>query len=206
MTVDPQDFQSYGSAVQREPWEEESHDQNPKVLFITCSDLPITSDILSRCGPGELFMMQNPGNFVPPYTYEPNGEAATIEYALQILRVSHIVVCGHSPCGAISCLMNPEDPKQLPALRNWLTQALEAKRLIQKEFGHLEGESLVDQAIGENIRAQLDNLQTHPKVVERLSLGAVKLHGWMYHIESRDLWFYDFEAQEFFPLADFPLT
>lgn len=204
MAVQPKILPSQVTAVQPEPWEEGSQERNPKILFITCSDLPVTPHLLLRCGSGEVYMLRNAGNLVPSYHHGSNGEAATIEYALRVVKVSHIIVCGHSLCGAMDCLMNPEKMEQLPALKNWLSQAQATRTFIQKEFDHLKRESLVAKAIGENVRVQLHNLQTHPTVVERISLGQVKLHGWIYHHESGGLWFYDSEAQSFLPLAQFP--
>lgn len=204
LAVQSENFPSRVAGVQPEPWEEASKEPNSKVLFITCSDLPVTPHLLLRCGPGEVFMLQNAGNLVPPYQAGSSGEAATIEYCMRVLNVQHIIVCGHSHCGVLACLMNPKDMEQLPALKNWLSQAHATRTFIQKEFNQLKGESLVAKAIGENVRVQLQNLRTHPTVVERISLGQVKLHGWIYHNESGDLWFYDFESQRFLPLANFP--
>ena len=206
MAVQSENFPSHVSAVQREPWEEVSKDKNPKVLFITCSDLPVTPHLLSRVGSGDIFMLRNTGNLVPSYHAVRGGEAATIEYAMRMLEVAHIIVCGHSSCGAMTSLMYPKATVHLSAFNSWLAQAQPTKTLIQKEFGHLKGESLVAKAIGENVRVQLQNLRTHPSVMERLSLGAVRLHGWVYHLEGGDLWFYDFAEKRFLPLAEYPLT
>lgn len=185
------------SLVQREPCEQPSQELNPKVLFITCSDLPVTPHLLSRVGSGDIFMLRNAGNLVPSYKTVRGGEAATIEYAIRILQVTHVIVCGHSHCGAMTSLMHLDETEHLSALKIWLVQAQSTKTLIQKEFGHLKGESLVAKAIGENACVQLQNLHTHPTVAERLSLGAVILHGWVYHTEGGDLWFCDFKENRF---------
>ena len=206
MAVQSENFPSHVSAVQREPWEEVSKDKNPNVLFITCSDLPVTPHLLSRVGSGDIFMLRNAGNLIPPYRAGGGSEAATIEYAMRVSEVAHVIVCGHSPCGAMTSLMHPDATEHLPALQRWLGQAKSTRTLVQKEFGHLKGQSLVAKAIGENVLVQLHNLQTHPTVVERLSLGAVTLHGWVYHLEGGDLWYYDFTEKRFLPLAEFPLT
>src|SRR4051812_32800007 len=91
--------------------------QNPLALFITCSDSRIDPMLLTQADPGELFIMRNAGNIVPPYGAVRGGEAATIEYAVSVLAVKEIIVCGHSHCGAMNALLQPDLLTKLPACR-----------------------------------------------------------------------------------------
>src|SRR6516162_5964907 len=104
-------------------FEELSKHQNPEALFITCSDSRIDPNLLTRSGPGDLFILRNAGNIVPPHGAAPNGEAATIEFAVVALNVKDIIVCGHSDCGAMKGLLRPELVAPLPAVSAWLAYA-----------------------------------------------------------------------------------
>ncbi len=97
--------------------------QTPHTLFITCSDSRINPNMLTQAKPGEIFILRNAGNIVPNYTDLVGGEAATIEFAVAGLGIEHIVVCGHSNCGAIKAVLNPELSRNLPALTKWLGHA-----------------------------------------------------------------------------------
>ena len=109
--------------IHQSKFEELASGQRPPTLFITCSDSRIVPELLTQTEPGDLFVLRNAGNLVPPYSAPLSGEAATIEYAVKVLKVEHIVVCGHSHCGAITGLLRPETLKDLPAVAEWLAHA-----------------------------------------------------------------------------------
>lgn len=165
--------------------------QSPEVLFITCSDSRINPNLITQTAPGDLFILRNAGNIVPPWSAIPNGESATIEFAVTQLAVTDIVICGHSDCGAMKGLLSPESLDRLPAVKGWLSHAETPKRVIAENYPHLQGTELLNSLIEENVVAQLQNLRTHPSVASRLAGRNVNLHGWVYEIETGHVWAYD---------------
>ena len=178
--------------------------QRPETLFITCSDSRIDPNLLTRARPGDLFILRNAGNIVPPHGSSPSGEAATIEFAVAALGVKEIVVCGHSHCGAMKGLLHPEQVASLPAVAGWLQHAETTRRIVDDHYGHLTdpGARLLA-AIEENVLVQLEHLRTLPSVASRLRRGDLRLHGWMYHLESGEVFAYDLASQEFVPVAEY---
>src|SRR5581483_5797608 len=143
--------------------------------------------------PGELFILRNAGNIIPPHGTGPTGEAATIEYAVGALGVRDIIVCGHSHCGAITALLRPELLQQLPATAAWLGFAEETRRIANRDYQHLKDTALVTAAVQENVLVQLEHLRTHPIVADRIDRGALHLHAWVYKIETGEVFSYDDE-------------
>jgi carbonic anhydrase len=166
--------------------------QRPLALFITCSDSRIDPSLLTQTKPGELFIMRNAGNIVPAYSAASGGEAATIEYAVSILQVKDIIVCGHSHCGAMNGLLHPDLVKHLPAVSGWLAHAEATARIIKENYQHLTDEQRrLTAAVEENVLVQLENLRTHPSVAAALGREDLKLHGWVYKFESGQVFAYD---------------
>ncbi|GGP51594.1 carbonic anhydrase [Streptomyces abikoensis] len=149
--------------------------QSPEALFITCSDSRVVPSLITGARPGELFELRTAGNIVPEYGGgHPMGETATIEYAVRVLGVRDIVVCGHSHCGAISALVQGDDLSAAPAVRDWLaTQAA----------GASVGADLADE-VQRHAVAQLDRLRTYPCVRERIEEGLLSLHAWYYEVHT----------------------
>jgi carbonic anhydrase len=179
--------------------------QSPEALFITCSDSRINPNLITQTRPGDLFILRNAGNIVPPYGAANGGEGATIEYAVAALGVKDIIVCGHSHCGAMRGLLEPDGLAELPAVRNWLSHAEITRRVMRENYGHLSGQALVTATVQENVLAQLENLRTHPAVAARLARGALHLHGWVYKIETGQVFAYDPNTNQFAPLGAVPL-
>jgi carbonic anhydrase len=172
--------------------------QKPLALFITCSDSRINPNLLTQTQPGELFIMRNAGNIVPPYNAAGCGEAATIEYAVSLLKVEDVVVCGHSHCGAMTALLQPQAVENLPAVRSWLGYAESTARIIKENYGHLQDpQARLTAAVEENVLVQLENLRTHPSVAAALARGQLKLHGWVYKFESGQVFAYDAAQGQF---------
>jgi carbonic anhydrase len=172
--------------------------QSPLALFITCSDSRIDPSLLTQTDPGELFIMRNAGNLVPSHGAPGGGEAATIEYAVSVLKVQDIVICGHSHCGAMQAIMHPEQLDNLPAFRHWIEHAEATARIMQENYGHLTDErARLTAMIEENVLVQLENLRTHPSVAAALARGAIKLHGWVYKFETGQVFAYDPRASQF---------
>ncbi|MFD5346926.1 carbonic anhydrase [Streptomyces anulatus] len=152
----------------------------PSTLFISCSDARVVPELITQSEPGELFVIRTAGNLVPAYTPGPDGVAASIEYAVSVLGVSDIVMCGHSACGAMTALAEQHDLSGAPAIADWLRHA-------DASLARIAGESRaqeVDVLVRENVIAQLANLATHPSVARALTAKSVTLHAWVYDIPS----------------------
>ena len=177
--------------------------QNPETLFITCSDSRIDPNLLTRSQPGDLFILRNAGNIVPPHGAANGGEAATIEFAVAALGVKDIIICGHSHCGAMKGLLQPEMVASLPAVSSWLSHAETTRRIVRDNYGHLDGDRLVTATVEENVLVQLENLRTLPAVASRLVQGDLHLHGWVYKIETGEVFAYDSASGQFVPVAQY---
>jgi carbonic anhydrase len=185
-------FQKGIFTSQRQLFERLAGGQQPLALFITCSDSRIDPNLLTQTEPGELFVLRNAGNIVPPYSHGPGGEAATIEYAVCALKVRDIIVCGHSHCGAMNGLLHPEQLGELPAVRQWLTHAESTAKIMKEKYPHLtEAEPRLSATVEENVLAQLENLRTHPSVAAALARDELKLHGWVYEFQTGQVFEYD---------------
>ncbi|MGD9723361.1 MAG: carbonic anhydrase [Pirellulales bacterium] len=191
-------FQETIFRSQQQFFERLAEGQRPLALFITCSDSRIDPTLLTQTRPGELFIMRNAGNLVPPYGVMHGGEAATIEFAVAGLKVKDIVVCGHSHCGAMSGLLDPQRIAPMPAVRVWLEYAEATLRIIQENYTHLtDPQQRLTATIEENVLVQLENLRTHPSVAAALGRGDLKLHGWVYKIETGQVFAFDPERGQF---------
>jgi carbonic anhydrase len=184
-------------------FEELSKGQKPETLFITCSDSRIDPNLLTRSKPGELFILRNAGNIVPPAGALVGGEAATIEFAVGPLAVKDIIICGHSHCGAMQGLLQPEQVAALPAVSAWLRHAEPTRRIVRENYSHLEGERLLTATVEENVLVQLENLRTLPSVAARLEQGDLHLHGWVYKIETGEVFAYDLSSGQFVPIGQY---
>ena len=179
--------------------------QNPHTLFITCSDSRVLAELITQSKPGDLFVVKNVGNIVPPATArgDTNSTAAAIEFAVETLRVSDIVICGHSQCGAIAAMLgkNPVS-RSTPHLRNWLSLAAPVLEALNKDYAHLHNATERETAAAEeNVLFGLDNLHSYSCVQERLMDGSLRLHGWFFKIATAELFAYDPEARQFSPLV-----
>lgn len=164
--------------------------QAPETLFITCSDSRISPNLITQTQPGELFILRNVGNLVP--SYETMGStAAGIEFAVGSLQVKDIIVCGHSNCGAMRALLEPERTGELPATRAWLAHARATERIMWESYGHLKGSDLVHATVEENVLVQMDNLRRHPLVAKGVANGMLRLHAWVYKIETGEVFAFD---------------
>jgi carbonic anhydrase len=179
--------------------------QNPHTLFITCSDSRVLAELITQSKPGDLFVVKNVGNIVPPSsaTGSTNSTAAAIEFAVETLRVSDIVICGHSQCGAMAALLGGLPPgTAMPHLREWLKLATPVREIIQSQYAHLSDEAVrINTAGEENVLFGLENLHSYHCVQERLMDGSLRLHGWFFKIATAELFAYDPETKQFLPLG-----
>ena len=179
--------------------------QKPQALFITCSDSRVVPDLICQTDPGDLFVLRNAGNIIAPYVPNcPTGEAATIEYAIKGLGVRDIVVCGHTRCGAMQAVSNPDSTANMPRVRQWLEHAQAGMEIVCTCYQHLAPEARVKVLIQENVLVQLEHLRTHPAVAAALASGELKLHAWVYKMETGEVFAYDSGVGQFNPLIRSP--
>jgi carbonic anhydrase len=165
--------------------------QKPEALFITCADSRINPNLITQTEPGDLFLVRNAGNIVPPHGAPTGGETATIEYAVEVLGIRNIVICGHSQCGAMKAILSGEGLDHLPAVRSWCSHAEATRRIVQQKYRHLSGDELVVAATEENVLVQMNHLSTLPCVAARLASGEIRVYGWYYDIGSGQVLQYD---------------
>ena len=175
--------------------------QSPRALFITCSDSRIAPNRLTKTNPGELFILRTAGNIVPPYGAVMGGEAATVEYAIAALKIHHVIVCGHSHCGAMSGLLAPDMIETLPAVQAYLGHAESTRRIMEENYSHItDFHERLDRTVEENVLAQLENLRTHPTVAAAIGRKELELHGWVYKFETGEVFAFDPAIHDFAPL------
>jgi carbonic anhydrase len=195
-------FQANIFRTQRELFERLAKGQSPEVLFVTCSDSRINPNLITQTGPGELFILRNAGNIVPPHGGGSGGELATIEFALVGLGIKDIIVCGHSHCGAMKAILDPQKIRDsMPAMYQWLQHAESTRRIVREKYTDLSDEELLNVTIQENVLVQLEHLRSHPAVAVGLAKGTVKLHGWVYKMETGDIFAFDPEQSQFLALG-----
>ena len=185
----------------REFFERLAKEQHPQALFITCSDSRVNPNLITQTEPGELFIVRNVGNIIPPYGSSSASEAAAIEYAVAVLNVADIIICGHSSCGAMQGLLNQEALAKAPAVSEWIRHAEATRRIISENYKHLEGPQRVTAAIEENVLVQLEHLRTHPSVAAAINRGSIRLHGWVYKLETGQVFQYEAESGQFEPIV-----
>jgi carbonic anhydrase len=174
--------------------------QHPETLFITCSDSRVAPNLITSTEPGDLFIVRNVGNVVPHVTV-PGGTAAAIEYAVEVLGVSNVIVCGHTHCGAINAILNPETMDRLPFVKRWLAQGDRVRKIVAERYGHLDEAARMLAAVEENVLVQLENLRAFPNVAERLDSGKLVMSGWVFEIGSGDVFEFDPHTGQFGPIA-----
>ncbi|MHA6126560.1 carbonic anhydrase [Pseudomonas fluorescens group sp. PF-1] len=179
--------------------------QHPGTLFITCSDSRVVPELLTQQEPGELFVIRNAGNIVPSYSPHPGGVSATVEYAVAVLGVTDIVICGHSDCGAMTAVAKCTCMDHLPAVAGWL-QHSESAKVINESRPHADEAAKVSSMVRENVIAQLANIQTHPSVRLAQEKGRLNLHGWVYDIGAGSIDALDADNKTFKSLVKHPTT
>ena len=173
--------------------------QNPHTLFIGCSDSRVVPDVILNTKPGEIFVVRNIANIVPPYKEKADSfrcTASIIEYAVQMLEVENIVICGHSNCGGCKALFYPQEKlNKFPFVKEWLKTNEDIKqRVLAKNLSAEEREFQTEQL---NIVKQLENITSYPFVEEKIKERKINLYGWYYIIETGDIFNYNFDNQKF---------
>jgi len=198
-------FQKRVYPKQRDLFQKLALGQRPDALFITCADSRIDPCLLTQTKPGQLFICRVIGNIIPPYPDAIGGVSATIEYAVGVLGVPDVIVCGHTDCGVMKGVVNPEPLEPLTSVTAWLNYAQPARKAAEsQEETRTETELLL--AVAErNVVQQLGNLRTHPTVAERLDQGDLNLHGWVYDLGEGVVTHYD-STQDAFVALETPLA
>ena len=194
-------FQAEYFRPRHELFERLTTGQNPQALFITCSDSRVLPDLITQAEPGDLFVLRNAGNLIPPHMAgRDSGEAATIEFAIKSLKIRDVIVCGHTLCGAMQALLRPEALTDMPRVQRWLGHADATREIIVSSYHLTDPTALWKATVEENVLVQLEHLRTHPCVAAALSRGDVKLHGWVYKLETGEVFEFDPEVGQFLPL------
>lgn len=174
--------------------------QSPETLFITCSDSRVDPNLITSTEPGDLFIVRNVGNCVGPPDL-PGSTSAALEYAIQVLNVQDIIVCGHTQCGAMQAILDPARLESLPYVKRWLRSTERVREIIQTRYGELSPEDRVTAAVQENVLVAVENLRAFSFVQERLAAGALTVSGWVYEIATGKVSAYDPDVDEFLPIT-----
>ncbi|ARW46919.1 MULTISPECIES: carbonic anhydrase [Acetobacter] len=177
--------------------------QAPEALFIACADSRINPNLITQTGPGDLFILRNIGNLVPAYGEMLGGVSSAVEYAVLGLGVSTIIVCGHSDCGAMKALLEPEKNglDKMPTVRKWLRNAEAARAATLHTFtGEDVGPATVRSVAEQNVLLQLAHLRTHPAVAAGLAKGTLFLQGWFYDIGTGEITVLDEQTRKSLPI------
>ncbi len=195
-------FQNEIFPEKKDLFERLSKGQSPEALFITCSDARVETAMITQTDPGELFIVRNAGNIVPPHSSHTGGVTASIEFAVAALNVPHIVICGHTECGAMQGAMDEDTLEGLPHVREWLGYARAAVE-VTNAIGAAEPEDQkMKTLLQQNVILQLQHLKTHPAVAARIARKALCLHGWVYDIKTGAVDAYDDAKNAFVPVAE----
>lgn len=198
-------FQKIGFREREELFLQLKEAQEPEACLITCADSRIVPNLITNSEPGQLFIVRNVGNIVPCYGTSNNSELAAVEYAVVELGIVDLIVCGHTACGAMHALvrsLEPGSPARTTLVLNWLRHADATLEIIREHYGHLQGTALLNAAAEENVLVQLEHLRTLPVIASRIPSGRVRLHGWMYKIESGEVFYYESAAGQFVKFGD----
>lgn len=195
-------FQANYFATNRQLFEQLAVGQRPDTLFITCSDSRVVPNLITNAAPGELFIVRNIGNIVPAVERGViGGVAAAIEYAVEVLEVGNIIVCGHTDCGAINAILDPDRVAKLKYVSRWIAESSRIPRILQERYGDLDPVARMTAAVQENVLVQLENLRSFDFLAKRLDAGALKMSGWVFTIATGEVFDYDPVSGQFLRLG-----
>jgi carbonic anhydrase len=178
-----------------------SEPQRPHALIVTCADSRIDPELITQSGPGDLFVTRNVGNLVPAYGEMLGGVSAVIEYAVSALKVQHVVICGHSDCGAMKGLLNPEALETMPTVKSWLKNAHAALSVANSLAKQDEKPSdLMRRLTEENVLLQMQHLRTHPSVAGAMAREELTISGWVYDIGKGEVRISEDGGRKFVPV------
>jgi carbonic anhydrase len=179
-----------------------SEPQEPHTLFIACADSRIDPETITQSKPGDLFVLRNIGNLIPAYGEMLGGVSAVVEYAVSLLKVKHIVLCGHADCGAMKGLLAPESVTSMPAVQNWLKNAATAMSVAQALGVEHEAPAVLMRRVTEqNVLLQIQHLRTHPSVAAAMARQELTISGWVYEIGTGEVRIWDEGVNGFVPVT-----
>lgn len=185
-----------------------SEPQRPHTLFITCADSRIDPNAITATGPGEVFVTRNIGNMVPAYGEMLGGVSAVVEFAVSGLGVRHIVICGHTDCGAMKALLDPASVESMPTVKSWLKNAHAAlsvaNTLHERESVDHSTRPLMDVLTEQNVLLQMQHVKTHPSVAGAMAMGELTVSGWIYAIGTGEVYIAEDGERTFTPVAAAP--
>jgi carbonic anhydrase len=160
----------------------------------------VVPNLITNSEPGDLFIVRNVGNVVP-HVNNPGGTAAAIEYAVEVLGVKNVIVCGHTHCGAVNAILNPQTMDPLPFVKRWLAQGERVRKIVAERYGHLDEQARMLAAVEENVLVQLENLRAFTNIAERLDRGQLTIGGWVFDIASGEVFEFNPNAGQFGPIS-----
>jgi carbonic anhydrase len=181
-------FHSEIYPAQRAMFERLKRKQEPIALFITCADSRVVPNLITQTGPGDFFIERNPGNLVPHYSEFVGGVSAGVEYAMLVLKVPLVIICGHTDCGVMKGLLHPDQVQGLPSVQQWMRHAAEARQRIMRDHSEASADDKLRLITEYNVLAQIENLKSHPSVHSRVTSGEVDIRGWVYDIGDGSIW------------------
>jgi carbonic anhydrase len=190
-------FQNEIFPGQRQLFQDLKHRQDPIAMFFTCADSRILPNLLLQTGPGEIFTERTPGNIVPKYSDHVGGVTASMEYAMLVLHVPLIIICGHTDCGVVKTLAEPEKATGMPALQSWMRHSFDSRDRLLREHPNASLDEKIQFLTEYNVLTQLANLKTHPAVETRLASGELQIQGWIYDIADGSVRVADSDSGEF---------
>lgn len=177
-------FQTEVFPVQRAMFERLRGGQEPLALFLTCADSRVNPNLVTQTEPGEIFIERNPGNMVPNYVEFVGGVTAGVEYAMLVLKVPLVIICGHTDCGVMKALMEPASVQDMPGVQTWMTHGQAARSQMLRECAVSGREERLHRLTELNVLDQIEHLLTHPSVRNRLKHSEIEVRGWVYDIGS----------------------
>ncbi|HZY61720.1 MAG TPA: carbonic anhydrase [Edaphobacter sp.] len=179
-----------------------SEPQQPHTLLVTCADSRIDPELITQSKPGELFVLRNIGNLIPPYGEMMGGVSAVVEYAVGLLKVKHVVVCGHADCGAMKGLLTPASTDSMPAVKNWLKNATAALNITEAlEEKQKDNHGFLKSLTEQNVLLQIQHLRTHPSVAAAIAWKELTISGWVYEIGTGEVRIWTEETQKFLAVS-----
>jgi carbonic anhydrase len=175
--------------------------QTPQAVFIACSDSRVSPNLIVQAEPGDLFIIRNAGNIVPPAGSAYGGTTASLEYAVVALGIRDVILCGHSNCGAMKGVLHPELLEAMPAVRQWVSYAETARRAAVAALPGASDDELLERIVDDNVIAQIHNILTFPFVRPLVEKGDFELHGWVYDIGTGRVKGLDASGRRFVPLG-----
>lgn len=185
----------------KELFERLAKNQTPQAVFIACSDSRVSPNLIVQAEPGDLVIIRNAGNIVPPAGSAYGGTTASLEYAVVALGIRDVILCGHSNCGAMKGVLHPETLENMPALRQWVSYAEAARRAAVAAHPGAPDDELLERIVGDNVIAQIRNVLTFPFVRSLVEKGELELYGWVYDIKSGRVKGLDASGRRFVPLG-----